>query len=145
MRRECKERFGCTQSGNCTHCGKQIQSNLGMHIALFHIELAQLWRCPVTWCTVWKGTAQDCVDHLRRTHEISQSVKAANLARYFPPWKVTRSQWTEMTRPAISGVAIDTLLFSRIGVPLFHRYQIVSRKGPMGPYAKHICDGCIPF
>ena len=25
MRRECKERFGCTQSGNCTHCGKHIQ------------------------------------------------------------------------------------------------------------------------
>ena len=24
MRRECKERFGCTQSGNCTHCGKYI-------------------------------------------------------------------------------------------------------------------------
>ena len=64
MRRECKERFGCTQSGNCTHCGKHIQSNLGKHIALFHIELAQLWRCPVTWCTVWKGMAQDCVDHL---------------------------------------------------------------------------------
>ena len=21
-RKECKERFGCTQSGNCTHCGK---------------------------------------------------------------------------------------------------------------------------
>ena len=58
MRRECKERFGCTQSGNCTHCGKHIQSNLGKHIALFHIELAQMWRCPVTWCTVWKGTAK---------------------------------------------------------------------------------------
>ena len=43
MRRECKERFGCTQSGNCTHCGKFIQKNLGKHIALFHIELAQLW------------------------------------------------------------------------------------------------------
>ena len=25
MRKECKERFGCTQSGNCTHCGKYIQ------------------------------------------------------------------------------------------------------------------------
>ena len=24
-RKECKERFGCTQSGNCTHCGKYIQ------------------------------------------------------------------------------------------------------------------------
>ena len=34
-----------------------------------------------------------------------------------------------MTRPPISGVAIDTLLFSRIGVPLFHRYRIVSRGG----------------
>ena len=129
MRKECKERFGCTQSGNCTHYGKYIQQNLGKHITLFHIELAQLWRCPVTWCTVWKGTAQDCVDHLRKTHAISQSVKAANLARYFPPWTVTRSQWLEMTRPAISGVAIDTLLFSRIGVPLFHRYWIVSRSG----------------
>ena len=81
------------------------------------------------WCTVWKGTAQDCVDHLRKTHEISHSVKAANLARYFPPWTVTRSQWSQMTRPAISGVAIDTLLFSRIGVPLFHRYRIISRAG----------------
>ena len=132
MSKECKERFGCTQSGNCTHCGKYIQQNLGKHIALFHIELAQLWRCLVTWCTVWKGTAQDCVDNLRKTHEISHSVKAANLARYFPPWTVTRSQWSEMTRPAISGVAIDTqwrLMFSRIEVPLFHRYWIISRAG----------------
>ena len=85
MRKECKERFGCTQSGNCTHCGKFIQQNLSKHIALFHMELAQLWRCLVTWCTAWKGTAQDCVDHLRKTHEISQSVKAANLARYEKP------------------------------------------------------------
>ena len=23
-RKECKERFGCTQSGNCTHCGKYV-------------------------------------------------------------------------------------------------------------------------
>ena len=56
-------------------------------------------------------------------------MKAANLARYFPPWTVTRSQWSEMTRPEISGVAIDTLLFSRIGLPLFHRYRIVSHTG----------------
>ena len=31
--KECKERFGCTQSGNCTHCGKYIQWDLGKHIA----------------------------------------------------------------------------------------------------------------
>ena len=35
MRKECKERFGSTQSGNCTHCGKYIQRDLGKHIAFF--------------------------------------------------------------------------------------------------------------
>ena len=110
-----------------THCGKYIQQNLGKHIALYHMELAQPWRCPVTWRTVWKGTAQDCVDHMRRTHDAPLVVKAANLARYFPPWTVTREQWSEMTQPFISGVVIDTLLFSRIGSPLFHHYRIINR------------------
>ena len=40
LRKECKERFGCTQSGNCTHCGKYIQRDLGKHIAFYHMELA---------------------------------------------------------------------------------------------------------
>ena len=31
--------------------------------------------------------------------------------------------------PFISGVAINTLLFSRVGSPLFHRYRIISRTG----------------
>ena len=51
-RMECKERFGCTQSGNCTHCGKYIQMDLGKHIAFYHLELAQLWRSLVMWRTV---------------------------------------------------------------------------------------------
>ena len=65
MRKECRERFGSTQSGTCTTCGKHIQQNLGRNVALYHMELAQLRRCPVTWCTVWKGTPQDCIDHMR--------------------------------------------------------------------------------
>ena len=96
MRKDCRESFGSTQSGSCTHCGKHIQQNLGKHIVLYHIELAQLWRCSVTWCTVWKGTAQDCVDHMRRAHDIPV-VKAANLARWFPPWTVTRELRESMT------------------------------------------------
>ena len=78
MRKECKERFGCTQSGNCTHCGKYILRDLGKHIAFYHMELAQLW----------KGTAQDCIDHMWWIHKVPLSVKAANLARFFPPWTV---------------------------------------------------------
>ena len=91
-------------------------------------------RCPVTWCTVWKGMVQDCVAHMRLAHDIPPVVKAANLARWFPPWTVTREQWTSMTRPAISGVAVDTLFFSRIGVPLFHRYRVVNRLGTHGAF-----------
>ena len=113
-RKECKERFGCTQSGNCTHCGKYIQIDLGKHIAFYHLELAQLWRCPVMWCTVWKGTAQDCIDHMCRTHRLPLTVKAANLAKYLP------AHWAKMLMPCVSGVAIDTLLFIRIGSPLCH-------------------------
>ena len=35
MRKDWKERFG---SGNCTHCGKYIQQNLGKYIGLYHME-----------------------------------------------------------------------------------------------------------
>ena len=42
MRKECRERFGSTQSGSCPTCGKHIQQNIGKHVALCHIELAQL-------------------------------------------------------------------------------------------------------
>ena len=113
---------------------KYIKMNLGKHVALYHLELAQLWRCPLSWCTVWKGTAQDCIDHMRRAHDIPSLVKAANLARWFPPWTVTREQWHSMSRPAISGIAIDTLLFSRIGVLLFHRYRVFNRQGTHGAF-----------
>ena len=111
MRRECKDRFCCMRSGNCTvvNTYRQIWAST---LPCFILS----W---LSYGDVRLRVAQDCVDHLRWTHEISQAVKAANLARYFPPWTVTRSQWTDMTRPAISGVAIDTLLFSRIGLPLF--------------------------
>ena len=71
---------------------------------------------------------------MRRVHDIPPLVKAANLARWFPPWTVTREQWYSMSRPAISGIAVDTLLFSRIGVPLFYRYRVFDRQGTHGAF-----------
>ena len=76
--------------------------------------------------------AQDCVDHMRRAHDIPPLVKVANLARWFPPRIVTTEQWHSMSRPAISGIAVDTLLFSGIGVSLFHLYQVFDRQGTHG-------------
>ena len=83
----------------------------------------------MTWCTIWKGTSQDCVDHLRKAHNSPALVKAANLARWFPPWTVSKEQWISIMQSSVSGVAVDTLLFSRIGVPLFDWYQVFSRPG----------------
>ena len=136
MRKECRDRFGGITSGTCPTCEKFIQVNLGKHVALYHLDLAQLWRCPVGWCPVWKGTSQDCVDHMRRAHNTPISVKAGNLARWFPPWTVTREQWHSMSRPSVSGIAIDTFLFSRIGTPLFHRYRVFDRLGSHPAFRK---------
>ena len=79
--------------------------------------------------TVWKGTSQDCVDHMRKAHDTPVFVKAGNLARWFPPWTVTREQWYSMNRPSVSGIANDMFLFSRIETPLFHRYRVFDRQG----------------
>ena len=46
---------------------------------------------------------------MRRTHDVPLMVKAANLACYFPPWTVTREQWSSRTHVSISGVAIAIL------------------------------------
>ena len=53
---------------------------------------------------------------MRRVHKVPMSVKVANLAKFFPLLEN-------------SGVVIDTLLFSRIGAHLCHRYRIISRTG----------------
>ena len=55
MRKECGKRFGSTQSRKCTTCGKHIQMNLGKHVTLYHMELAQLWHCPVWWVRSGRG------------------------------------------------------------------------------------------
>ena len=142
MRKVCRDRFGPAASGTCPTCEKYIQVNLGKHVALYHLNMAQLWRCPVDWCPVWKGTSQDCVDHMRRAHNTPVSVKAGNLARWFPPWTVTREQWHSMSRPSVSGIAIDTFLFSCIGMPLFHRCRVFDRLGShpafRGPYMSRL-------
>ena len=39
-----------------------------------------------------------------------------------------------MSRSAVSGITVDTLLFSHIGVPLFHRYRVFDRPGTHGAF-----------
>ena len=74
---------------------------------------------PVTRCTVWKGTSQDCIDHMRKAHDTPHLVKVANLARWFPPWTVSREQWSSLTRSAVSGIAVDICCSAALGCHCF--------------------------
>ena len=56
MRAAAKKQFRQSRASCCTFCGILIKCDMYRHVARFHLDLAQLWRCPVLWCTVWKGT-----------------------------------------------------------------------------------------
>ena len=70
MRHECKRRFRVARTGCCAYCGKNIKNDMARHVSNFHLDLAQLWQCPVAWCTQWTGTPQNCVDHIRQKHSV---------------------------------------------------------------------------
>ena len=85
MRAAAKKRYRHSRPGDCSYCGKWIKCDMFRHVSTFHLVLGQLWRCPVSWCTVWKGTPQDCMDHVRGAHDVPSDVKSSSLDRFFPP------------------------------------------------------------
>ena len=107
------------------YCGVLIKCDMYQHVARFHLDLAQLWRCPVSWCTVWKGTPQDCI--IRGAHDVPWEIKSASLEKYLPPWTVTRKVWSDSLAAQHSGISTDVLLFSDIHLSLVHHYIIHKR------------------
>ena len=99
--------FRHSAPGFCPVCEVRIDSALDVHMLNFHLELAQLWRCPVEWCAVWKGSVQGCLDHLTDKHGGSTFFDLKNVAKFFPPWMVTRDVWQAALRPDVSGIAVD--------------------------------------
>ena len=59
----------------CPQCGAYVNANMAQHVMDFHLTLGQLWRYPVEWCSVWKGTVHKCMDHLRARHNADSSVE----------------------------------------------------------------------
>ena len=70
----------------------------------------------MTWYTQWKGTPQDCIDHIRRKHNVGDLVKTASLGKWFPPWTVKRAK--------VSGISTNSALFSEHGAQLVHHYRV---------------------
>ena len=101
-----------------------IRVNMYRHVARLHLDLVQLWRCPIAWCTTWKGSPQDCLEHLRNGHDVPWISKTASIEKYAPPWTVRRALWTESLRVEHSGISTDILLFSELGLSLTQHYRV---------------------
>ena len=53
-----------------------------------------------------------------------------NVAKFFPPWTVTRDVWQTALRPDVSGIAVDARLFHEAGCRLVHRYRVYKDRFP---------------
>ena len=131
--RKCKHLFCNIRPGKCPNCGTYISSTLSRHVMSFHLDLGQLWRCPIPWWSVWKGASHDFMDHLHIRYYTGSSVKTSTLGRCFPPWTVTRSAWVVVLRPRVSGIATDVLLFSQHDAWLVHRCREFADSVPHQP------------
>ena len=94
------------------------------HVARLHLDLEQLWRCPIAWCTTWKGSPQDCLEHVRSGHDAPWVSKTASIEKYTPPWTARRELWTDSLRIEHPGISTDMLLFSEVGMPLTQHYRV---------------------
>ena len=106
MRAEARKRFRSARPGKCSECHTWIKCDMYRDVATYHLDLTQLWRCPVSWCTVWKGTPHDCMGHVRGgggAHDVPWDSKSASLEKFIPRGqfgaRFSRIRW----RPIIPG------------------------------------------
>ena len=104
-----------TGRGYCPVCKTKSDHGLDTHMMCHHLDLGQLWRCPVEWCAVWKGSVRECRDHFNEKHSGSETIDFDKVSKAFPAWTVTRDFWKQAIQPKISGIAVDVLLFRCIG------------------------------
>ena len=129
-----KREFTQSRPMPCKYCGKVIRCNMYRHVARLHLDLAQLWRCTVSWCTVWRGTPQDCMEHLRNGHDVPWISKTASIERFVPPWTVCRELWTESLRQEHFCISTDIMLFSNLCLSLTHHYRVYRGGLPHAAY-----------
>ena len=136
MHADAKQQYRQTRPSSCVYCGTLIKCDMCRHVAKFHLDLAQLWRCPVSWCTVWNGTPQDYMDHVwggGGAHDVPWDVKSASIEKFVPPWTVRRQVWSDSLEQRHSSISTDILLFADINLSLVHHYRIHKRGSRISP------------
>ena len=110
--------------GYCPVCKIRTEHSLDVHMMCHHLDLGQLWRCPVEWCAVWKGSVWECRDHFSDKHGHSETLAFDKVSKSFPAWTVPRDFWKQALQPEISGIAVDIRLFHESGHRLVHKYRV---------------------
>ena len=113
-----------TGRGYCPVCDIRTEHSLDSHMMCHHLDLGQLWRCPVEWCAVWKGSVRECRDHFNEKHCGAETLDFDKVSKSFPAWTVTRDFWERALKPEISGIAVDIRLFHESGRRLIHKYRV---------------------
>ena len=113
-----------TGRGYCPVCETKSDHALDSHMMCHHLDLGQLWRCPVKWCAVWKGSVRECRDHFNEKHSGSETIDFDKASKAFPAWTVTWDFWKQALQPEISGIAVDITLFRESGRRLVHKYCV---------------------
>ena len=72
MQQVVKLQYRKKQPAQCDLCSTTIRCDIYRHVARCHLDLAQLCRWPVAWCTVWKGAQQDLLGHVRGAHRVPE-------------------------------------------------------------------------
>ena len=106
MRKSAEREFSQLRPMPCKFCGKVIRVDMYRHVARLHLDLVQLWRCPIAWCMTWKGSPQDCLEHLWNGHDVPWISKTASIEKYAQPWTVHRELWTDSLWVEHSGISI---------------------------------------
>ena len=119
MRKSAKREFSQERPMPCRFCGKVIRVNMYRHVARLHLDLVQLWICPIAWCTTWKSSPQDCLEHIRNGHDVPWISKTVCIEKYAPPWTVCRELWSRC------GWNIQVFqLFSELVLSLTQHYRV---------------------
>ena len=105
-------------------CDIRTEHSLDSHMMCYHLDLGQLWRCPVEWYAVWKGSVREYRDHFNEKHSGSETLDYDKVSKSFPAWTVTRDFWERALKPEISGIAVDIRLFHESGRRLIHKYRV---------------------
>ena len=108
-----------------------VTNGLNATCIVMWLRITWTWTsCGGAQCTVWKGTPQDCMDHVRGSHDVTWDVKSASLEKFVPPWTVQRQVWSDSLTANHSGKSTDVLLFSDIHLLLTHHYRVHKRRLP---------------